>query len=66
MFEPEYFFSLFLEISQILYIRIIQIQIGKNYWEKLENVFGIYENTVWPQKFEKISQHLLNLLSNAQ
>ena len=34
MFEPEYFFNLFLEVSQILYIRIIQIQIGKK-------IFGI-------------------------
>ena len=31
-FETECFINLFLEISQILYIRKIQTQIGKNKW----------------------------------
>ena len=32
-FEKEYFFNLFLEVSQILYIRTIMFQIGKNNWD---------------------------------
>ena len=29
----ECFFNLFLEVSQILYIRTIKVDIGKNYWD---------------------------------
>ena len=32
IFDTECFFNLFLEVSQIWYIRKIQIQIGKNNW----------------------------------
>ena len=33
IFETECFFNLFLEVSQILYIRTIRIESGKYYWD---------------------------------
>ena len=38
IFEAEWFYNLFLEVSQVLWIRTVGIQIGKNDWEleKLE------------------------------
>ena len=33
VFETEWFFNLFLEVSQIWYFGTIKIQIGKNNWD---------------------------------
>jgi hypothetical protein len=33
IFEKEYFFNLFMDVSQIQYVREIRIQIGKDNWD---------------------------------
>ena len=53
IFLEQCFFTFFLEVSQIWYIKTIRFQIGKNNWhletcsKKFENTFYIYISFIW-------------------